>query len=94
MYICTVNSDTKRLIITIMSNEKQSVKSQVNNEIGNEIGIENLQNEIIELKAQLEAKQQSVDRFNEWWTAECNKTKWYKEQLQALQTLISGILDR
>ena len=90
MYICTVNSDTKRLIITIMSNERQSENSQVNNEIT----IENLQNEITELKAQLESKQQSVDNFNEWWTAECNKTKWYKEQLQALRTLINGILDR
>ncbi len=90
MYICPVNSDTKRLIITIMSNEKQSENSQVNNEIT----IENLQNEITELKAQLESKQKSVNNFNEWWTAECNKTKWYKEQLQALQTLINGILDR
>lgn len=90
MYICTVNSDTKRLIITIMSNEKQSENSQVNNEIT----IENLQNEITELKAQLESKQKSVNNYNEWWTAECNKTKWYKEQLQALQTLINGILDR
>lgn len=73
-----------------MSNEKQSENSQVNNEIT----IENLQNEITELKAQLESKQKSLNNFNEWWTAECNKTKWYKDQLQALQTLIKGILDR
>ena len=74
-----------------MSNVKDNSE---NSQVNNEITIENLRNEISELKAQLEGKEQSIKQFNQWWNDECEKTKNYKEQLQALQTIIAGILAR